>query len=340
MESAGTNCILPDDLFEGILSRLAVRDLLRFRCVSKSWRALIDDSTFIWTQHRVQYDMCKANGDVPLLLWKRFRLAADPSQRCYLLSKQQGDDIVLNLTSDVERDRISVFTVDPDIRVDAACRGSANGIICLEIQCINQEYKRVESCCGLWNPATRDFKIIAYPDAPDHDLELGRLSNVVGFMFDSMCNDFKIVITTCIVSDKMKAYDIYSLSTNSWKRLEQPLLLGCLGNVKTSTMDACLNGVYYWTAFAIRRHRPPILDQWRYWILSFNLSTEVFRFSDPPQGAVPPLDAMPDEFMWEIGLYKECLALYITRRVPGEAVASFDIWVVTEFDDDFGDPLA
>lgn len=328
-----TNCILPEDLFEGILSRLQVRDLLRLRCVSKSWRALIDDPCFIWKQHCVQYAMHKANGDVPLLLWKRLSSIEGPPNQCSLLSKQQGYDTVLNWIPDVERDTYSILPNDPDIHLQVFCRGSSNGIICFEFNAYDVEgLGRDSFTCGLWNPASRDFKIVAYPHVPDQ-LTRGHFC-VAGFGFDPLSNDFKIVARTAVVSDVILVYMVYTLSTDSWKRVHVPCLLGSNASGEPSTMDTCLNGVYYWTASLLHN------ENCIFRILSFNFSTELFRFSDPPQEALPLVYRANFEFMYDIGLYNECLALFFTRSVFGVAGASVDIWVVTQFDDDFGVPLA
>lgn len=238
----------------------------------------------------------------------------------------------MNLISDAERDIKSVLTVDPDRKLCTYFRGSANGIICLEIKWLKEEWRNYECYWGLWNPATRDFKIVAFPKPPYQRF-------IVGFMFDALSNDFKIMALTSIESDHPYinlAYDIYSLSTNSWKRLsDQPLLLGALGlgfvNASTSTMDTFVNGVYYWTATL----STDIESGDR--ILSFNLSTETFQISNPPKGVVHPLDPGVGGFMWEIGLYEEFLALFVSRKP--ELVASIDIWVVTEFDN-LGAPIA
>ncbi|XP_021749008.1 F-box/kelch-repeat protein At3g23880-like [Chenopodium quinoa] len=340
MNAGETNYILlPNDLLGGIFSRLPVKDLLRLRCVCRSWCALIDDFSFILTHHRAQYAIHKADGDVPLLIWYHDLACGD---RCYLLSKHQGGDVLLNLISDVERDRNYVLTVDPNVIVKALCKGTANGIICFEIILFHKErsgYDLYEYRLGLWNPATRDFKIVAYPKAPDQRFPQG--GHVVrGFMYDAMSNDFKILATSCIVCDPDSyislAYDIYSLSTNSWKRLSnQPIYLGARGPglaiVSPSTMDTFVNGVYYWIASLSTG------DGTKDWILSFHLSTETFKLSDAPQGVVQPSLHLYNGSKWEIGLYKEFLALYVTQNL--EQVGSIEIWVVTEFDN-LGAPIA
>ncbi|XP_021749157.1 putative F-box protein At3g16210 [Chenopodium quinoa] len=283
-------------------------------------------------QHHAQYATSKADGDVPFLLW--FHMMLMHPDQCHLFSKHGGDDVLLNLISDVERDRRFALTVDPNVIVNTICRGSGNGIICFNIELFNNQLGDFEFYCGLWNPATRDFKIVAFPKAPDQLLP--RCSCVVGFMYDALCNDFKIMARTCIVSDSDSpyinlAYDIFSLSTNSWKRLSnQPIYSGARGPglaiVSPSTMDAFVNGVYYWIADLSND------DETKDYILSFQLSTETFKLSDLPQGIAQPMNMNIDQlFGREIGLYKESLAIYVTQN-PEQQVGHVEIWVVTEFD--------
>ncbi|KAL2931786.1 hypothetical protein RDABS01_037196, partial [Bienertia sinuspersici] len=104
------------------------------------------------------------------------------------------------------------------------------------------------------------------------------------------------------------------------------LLNDFTASVQRSTGDACLNGVYYWIARVLKDDENPFFR-----FLSFNFTTEVFRFSDPPPGVLPFVYPGFDEFIWKIGLYNECLALYFTRSVY-MVEACVDIWV----DDDFG----
>jgi hypothetical protein len=47
MEDHGRNIDLPPEIIHGIISRLPVKPLCRFKCVSKPWRSLISDPDFI-----------------------------------------------------------------------------------------------------------------------------------------------------------------------------------------------------------------------------------------------------------------------------------------------------
>ncbi|KAL2926824.1 hypothetical protein RDABS01_007914 [Bienertia sinuspersici] len=142
--------------------------------------------------------------------------------------------------------------------------------ICLEF--VGTEGRDFNTC-GLWNPACREFKIVASPSVPDQ---------------------------------------------------------ASPAHFARSTGDACLNGVYYWIARVLKDDENPFFR-----FLSFNFTTEVFRFSDPPPGVLPFVYPGFDEFIWKIGIYNECLALYFTRSVY-MVEACVDIWV----DDDLGVPLA
>lgn len=93
-----------------------------------------------------------------------------------------------------------------------------NGIICLDILGIDLERlgRDISTCC-LWNPASREFKIVAFPHVPDQVM-LGDYRDV-GFGFDPQSNDFKIVATTTVELDIVLSYMVYTLSTDSWKRI-------------------------------------------------------------------------------------------------------------------------
>ncbi|KAK3016185.1 hypothetical protein RJ639_007025 [Escallonia herrerae] len=49
---------LPDDIAVNVLLILPVKSLLRFKCVSKSWRSLITDPLFVKQHLKRAYDPC------------------------------------------------------------------------------------------------------------------------------------------------------------------------------------------------------------------------------------------------------------------------------------------
>ncbi|XP_020270774.1 putative F-box protein At1g50870 [Asparagus officinalis] len=52
MTASDTNIVLPSEIIYDILLKLHVKTLARFRCVCKSWQALISDPIFIESHHR------------------------------------------------------------------------------------------------------------------------------------------------------------------------------------------------------------------------------------------------------------------------------------------------
>ncbi|OIT32525.1 hypothetical protein A4A49_11869 [Nicotiana attenuata] len=108
---------LPQEIIFLILSKLPVKSLLRFRCVSKPWLALISSSEFIKTHlHSSAND--KEYRRSRVLLSFRYNYLKDCSLRSLLYSPMTE-------------------AFDPDFPMSksqtAWCVGSANGLICLNI---------------------------------------------------------------------------------------------------------------------------------------------------------------------------------------------------------------
>ncbi|KAH9614553.1 hypothetical protein KSS87_007177 [Heliosperma pusillum] len=304
--------ILPEDLLVEILLRLPVRQLLRLRCVCKSWCALIDDVNFIKRHYELQYAICKADGDIPFICWgPQFDIFDNNLQVC-ILSKQFGD-VPLDLKPDLVRDTAPSFASAPHLINEGLFVGCVKGLVC---------YIWGLRDLGLWNPATREFKAVApWLYNPIHLYQL----NLIGFGFDCISNDFKIVRGNCS-DDGILSYEVYSLTTNSWKSLSEPSTL--VRPFKGPFAEAYLNGVCYWPVSSALSDTASIL--------SFNFSTEVFMVFNEPQNSIgPEIKFEPD---WAITVYKECLANVVRRTDWEKAECSFDVWVVTEFDDDSGVP--
>lgn len=100
----------------------------------------------------------------------------------------------------------------------AMCNGCVNGVILLRFLDNNIDWKR--DCLGLWNPATREFKFVTYPNVAG--LIVRTCFEVVGFGFDVLSNDFKILGGYSIKTDNpdpVTYYEVYSLRTCAYRRL-------------------------------------------------------------------------------------------------------------------------
>jgi len=147
--------LFPDEIFEEILLRLQVGDLLRLRGVCKSWCGLIDNPGFIKNQHRKRHAILKEEGDMPLLL---DGFGGHLYNNLYLLSKRFGD-ITLCLTACSEHD---------SAREHLHLAGVVNGIVLLVLH----RFPHSRSTC-LWNPATKEFKHVP-PRSYPYDDVLGK----------------------------------------------------------------------------------------------------------------------------------------------------------------------
>ncbi|KAL8096469.1 hypothetical protein AgCh_037435 [Apium graveolens] len=151
-----------EDLIAQILDRLPVRDLLRFRCVSKPWCSLIDSPRFI-RAHLKRSTECKTNTGVLIR-----------SFHAYL-----ADFDSLDGTTAVE--------IDEPLRTllqGTGVVGSCNGLLCLY-------EKKTE--IFFWNPATRNCKEL--PCAPTDFVCPFYIDPtfIRGFGYDAVNDDYKVL---------------------------------------------------------------------------------------------------------------------------------------------------
>ncbi|KAL2924169.1 hypothetical protein RDABS01_023075 [Bienertia sinuspersici] len=272
---------------------------------------------------------------MPCIIKQYEQYSLSREEELYFLSIHQGDVITSNLTANLERDSKAMLPYSYGIhQFFIYCHGCVNGIVCLSF--IHNRSPKIRKCAlALWNPATRDFKTIAYPYVPG--LHFGPHFLILAFGYDVQSNDFKILGMTAIQipgEDKSISYHaIYSLNTNSWKELQIPL--ANLRRVPNATTDGSFNGVHYWTTYFSCLPMPVS----NFEIVSFNFTSEAFRVSDAPQEAVTLALKGNSSYQAMIVMYKEQLGLVISHEVKEVAVYNSDIWVVTQFDD-CGVPLS
>ena len=241
---------------------MLVKSLLQFKCICKSCYAIIRDPIFI-TKHLNHQSALSNNGYLAVT-----RRGGIFGGKCLisLLSYETCEILKITIPFTKEHGKAPFRIV-----------GSCNGVLCLNFDFGDTNF--------LFNPATSEFKELSKPDLFDelngfqlgdddleHDIDV---SFSLGFGHDAKSNDYKLVriFYSKMVGGKFYSeVDVYSLSTNSWKRKDK-LVLGTV--VDNYFSKAFLNGALHWrgaTSVVIRNL-----------IISFGTGDEVCRYMELPE---------------------------------------------------------
>ncbi|XP_021740370.1 F-box protein CPR30-like [Chenopodium quinoa] len=218
---------LPTPLITIILSKLPVESLLRFRCVAKSWRSLIDEQYFInlHLKNSLQNSTHQTLiiNDIFLYGGSHNSTNKDP----YLYSV---DYPTLN--------RATVINCPFDCdSFETEIVGSCNGLLCLADGI----------AAFIYNPSTRKYRVL--PVSPVEIPGFKELNRVVyGFGYDHVNDDYKLVRVIQMFSDNsddhVSEVKLYSLKANTWKRVREYSNKYYIGN--SISGGVYLNGSLHW----------------------------------------------------------------------------------------------
>lgn len=203
-------CQFPSDLWPEVLSYLPVKSLLRFRCVCRSWLALIDDSDFArshlarFNGNRLETHLftVQALGTMIKECVVRCSTTLEITSRLASLTtgKPSSSDAHTN-------------TIPPYDGVDGwEVVSSVDGLLMLR----NAAYLVDDQVLFLlWNPSIRKFRSV--PTLPEFVIseDMEALQWCLGF--DPVNNDYKYV--RVVQTDLFKFVAVYSVGTNSWKKI-------------------------------------------------------------------------------------------------------------------------
>ncbi|XWS75104.1 hypothetical protein CRYUN_Cryun01aG0056300 [Craigia yunnanensis] len=241
---ARSNGEWPEDLLTEILLKLPVKSIIRFRCVAKPWCALFKNPSFV-SLHR---GLSKRNN--------------------YLLVNYRDD----NNEGKVMR----LFVSYHDLRQQFPCHFAGKSVFhfCIDngLFCLCDPY---DSRISLWNPATREFRIL-----PECNQNIP--PSTLGFGLDSLSNDYKVIYFRTYVNGEtyMRGchHAVYRMSTGSWRVLkENDVQFFRDLRICPNYNNACVNGVYYWQVFKSYPSRSVTVM-----VLAFHLGTEVFKLIKSP----------------------------------------------------------
>ncbi|XP_058202753.1 F-box/kelch-repeat protein At3g06240-like [Rhododendron vialii] len=207
MSDGGT---LPQEILTDVLSRLPVKLLCRFKCVSPSWKTLISSPYFAKTH---------------LNRTKTLKNPKNPNKKILLMA----DDLYsVDLAhTNPTATKLSIPPAEQRLQHQVRVVNSCDGLVLLSIRCGSELI--------LLNPSTRECKKLpAFTCVVDSANYID--SNLYGVGYDSSTDDYKVVI----VSRQIVA--VYSLRTDSWRRIQDAdfSLKACSGRV---FVNGCLHGI-------------------------------------------------------------------------------------------------
>ncbi|EYU23200.1 hypothetical protein MIMGU_mgv1a024656mg, partial [Erythranthe guttata] len=285
---------LPEEIIEEILYRLPVKSLLRFKCVSQSWRSLISTKQFIET-HLQHSKKIESFTDKRIISTCSKSSCPGRLKACYLSSL---------LTEPVTR-AFSFNFFPMNSSRDIVIVGSCNGLICV----------LVDACrFFLLNPSTREFK-----ELPDFftgttcPKNLGSISGY-GFGFDESSCDYKVYAVFSMTSpyDRDVGFPsksvarVYSFKTDSWG------VNAFFEDRWTIGQGKFVSGKLHW----INYYKTKL--KWE--IVCFDLTNESF-------GTVERPSCMEGCYIPRLGVFKGCLCMSFDCALT----VGFDILIWNEY---------
>jgi F-box interacting protein len=258
---------LPNEVIAEILSRLSVKSVIRFRCVSKTWCSLISSPHFIATH----LSRALSNPQYPshlVLLHFDYRLkkGLSPAIRIRLLSLDpeiQERSLVTEQYYDTGVP--SDFIGSRCLRDCMQVIGSSNGLFCLT---------RGFDSYFLCNPCIQKAISIPHPN-------IGLETRTHGFGYCPKTDDYKLVRVVYVEGTTHSLVEIYTLRTGAWRSFTAPgppyYFREPFG--RNSLRNIFFNGAVHWPAHTPEHHQGPF----RHLIVSFDMEDEVFREMGMPK---------------------------------------------------------
>ncbi|XP_062010620.1 F-box/kelch-repeat protein At3g06240-like isoform X1 [Rosa rugosa] len=295
---------LPPEIMHEILSRLPVKPLCRFKCVSKPWRSLISHPDFV-----AKYSKVIENKDV--FFQRRRLLFTFVRQEHHWLYSLDLDQF-LNENHNVDVGGLVATPAELDFVYKPLPRGGRDWIPFVHYSSYGLFLSRI--CCGdfsfsLINPVTKESKKL--PKTPIWRLPMKPLFRGVslnGLGFDYSTNVYKVVNGQHY--DDGTVFSVYSLQTDSWRQIDY------LFPYKALDFDGIVvNGAVHWL---VRKVADRSLV-----IISFLLAEEEVREI--------PLPPIPGTCSSQLGVFRNWLC--ITLALPRAEIArtNNEFWVMKEY---------
>ncbi|KAL3637358.1 hypothetical protein CASFOL_019657 [Castilleja foliolosa] len=212
------NSVLPEELMLCILTRLPVKTIIRFKSVCKPWYDLFSTPEFK-KMHQAQFSSDPKNESV---IVHRYTLYC---------SEPKNQFSIFNTDESAEK-RPTILDHHPfdhAQEIDLYTAGCCNGLVCIHG---GHEF-------ALWNPAMKLSKTVPLKG-------YRHLKNVeLGFGYDAIGDDFKVVMIATNVHGEGKTVEIYSVNLDSWITID----VGFEFRDFEARSYLIINGNPYWVAW-------------------------------------------------------------------------------------------
>ncbi|WMV36639.1 hypothetical protein MTR67_030024 [Solanum verrucosum] len=225
------------DVATDIFSRLPVRSLLRFKCVSKLWMTLISDPYF---KMKHLNNTRNDENSQKIIVNQCYSYTDKVSLYCYSLSSIQQVEQVQKL--DCPSNNKSLCHT-----LYCCC----NGLVLMGIFYYPDKYLQLL----LLNPSTRESILLSFPKILPKD------NCTWGLGYDSTSDDYKILK----IDDKSRS-EILALKSGSW-RLTNKHPIDVLPMLTSTDSLAFVHGAFHWLISSLTK----------YYVMSFSISDEVYR---------------------------------------------------------------
>uniref|UniRef100_A0A2N9IFN9 F-box domain-containing protein n=1 Tax=Fagus sylvatica TaxID=28930 RepID=A0A2N9IFN9_FAGSY len=244
--------LLPPEILIQSLSLLPIKSLITCTSVSKTWKSLIQNPTFISNHLHIHL----SNNNNHLLLFR-------------LCSKQLSEAII-NFAIDedetikIDEDETELYKLywdnnnnedfnehtsfDFPFHGESSSRvfnviGTYNGLVCLADDFLTYAYNFI-----LWNPCVRKFVKLPPPNVSF--ITHGTFDASTGFGFDAKTNDYKVVRFVTLenageLGESPPEVEVYSLAIGEWRMVTA---LAPIGAVLGRDTQAFINGALHWIA--------------------------------------------------------------------------------------------
>lgn len=232
---------LPPEVITEILSRMSVKYILQYRCVSKPWRSLLDSKDFANLQLQKSIE---TKSHIGLILRKDFRL--------YYVDLEALDAAVeLPHPLMCYNNRIRIL-------------GFCNGLLCIS---------NVAGDVAMWNPSTKRHRVLPFlPSASNRESKMQFCgARVYGFGYDAVNEDYKLVSISQFIGLDYNSFEsevkVYSLRKNSWDQIEDMPYVLCY----TGKMGVLVSGSLHWVV--TRKLEPEEKEL----VVGFDVGAETFH---------------------------------------------------------------